>query len=335
VLESGASDCLQSAPNRKWTRIDPAIVVKIPARPHHGDPEIVLPLCPVLLLSASRNSTRIMARRRSLSTALPAPFASLRVGHFPPVTGPALCRACSCPRYEKTRKGQDHVEHRGKAGRLHPRHQQDHHLTGAGRQAVDETLERRTCGEEDHAAASPYGQPYSSIHILMLSATAMEQGFAAPIWMTFKQALDLNAHVRKGEKGSLLVYANSITRTEHDDSGEDIEREIPFLKGYIVFNVEQIDGLPEIYYTKAESQLTAVERIARAEEFFKHIPVTLKHGGNRAYYAEELDDVQMPIIEAFRGAESCYATLGHAFIHSTKHPMRVPGPRFRPEDLGR
>ena len=169
-----------------------------------------------------------------------------------------------------------------------------------------------------------HGQPYSGINILMLWASAMEQGFAAPIWMTFKQALELNAHVRKGEKGSLVVYANSITRTEHDgDTGEDIEREIPFLKGYTVFNVEQIDGLPEIYYAKAESQLTPVERIERAEEFFKHIPVTLKHGGNRAYYAQELDYVQMPIIEAFRDAESYYATLGHEFIHSTRHPMRL------------
>jgi len=121
-----------------------------------------------------------------------------------------------------------------------------------------------------------------------------------------------------------VVYANSITRTEHDgDTGEDIEREIPFLKGYTVFNVEQIDGLPEIYHAKAESQLTPVERIERAEEFFKHIPVTLKHGGNRAYYAQELDYVQMPFIEAFRDAESYYATLGHEFIHSTRHPMRL------------
>ena len=110
-----------------------------------------------------------------------------------------------------------------------------------------------------------HGQPYSGINILMLWASAMEQGFAAPICMTFKQALELKAHVRKGEKGSLVVYANSITRTGHDDTGEDIEREIPFLKGYTVFNVEQIDGLPEIYYAKAESQLTPVERIERAD----------------------------------------------------------------------
>ena len=49
-----------------------------------------------------------------------------------------------------------------------------------------------------------------------------------------------------------MVYANAITRTEHDDkTGEDTEREIPYMKGYTVFNVEQIEGLPEIYYAKA------------------------------------------------------------------------------------
>ena len=150
----------------------------------------------------------------------------------------------------------------------------------------------------------------------MLWASAMEQGFAAPIWMTFKQALELNAHVRKGEKGSLVVYANSITRTEHDDdTGEDIEREIPFLKGYTVFNVEQIDGLPEIYYAKAESQRTPVERIERAEEFFKHIPVTLKHGGNRTYYAQELDYVPLP-----DALKTCiYRVVQEALTNVVKH----------------
>src|SRR6202012_4359669 len=64
-----------------------------------------------------------------------------------------------------------------------------------------------------------HGQPYSGINILILWASAMEQGFRAPIWMTFKQALELNAHVRKGEKGSLVVYANAITKTEQNDAG--------------------------------------------------------------------------------------------------------------------
>ena len=67
----------------------------------------------------------------------------------------------------------------------------------------------------------------------------------APVWMTFKQALELGGCVRKGERGSLVVYASTFTRTETDgESGEEAERDIPFLKGYTVFNVEQIDGLP-------------------------------------------------------------------------------------------
>jgi antirestriction protein ArdC len=82
--------------------------------------------------------------------------------------------------------------------------------------------------------------------------SALSQNFAVPIWMTYRQAGELNAHVRKGEKGSLVVYANATTRTEHDDkTGEDVEHEILYLKGYTVFNVEQIEGLPEIYYAKA------------------------------------------------------------------------------------
>lgn len=75
------------------------------------------------------------------------------------------------------------------------------------------------------------GQPYSGINILMLWASATKQGFSAPLWMTFKQALELNAQVRKGEKGSLVVYANSITRFEDSEAGEETEREIRFLKG--------------------------------------------------------------------------------------------------------
>ena len=100
------------------------------------------------------------------------------------------------------------------------------------------------------------GKPYSGINVLSLWASAMAQNFAAPIWMTFKQASELDAHIRKGEKGSLVVYADSITRKETDEkTGDEIDREIPFLKGYTVFNVEQIEGLPEVYYAKAAPTL--------------------------------------------------------------------------------
>ena len=141
--------------------------------------------------------------------------------------------------------------------------------------------------------------------------------------MTFKQALELNAHVRKGEKGSLVVYANTFTRTEEDADGQEVEREIPFLKGYTVFNVEQIEGLPEHYYAKPEPKFTAVERIEHAEAFFAATRADIRYRGGRAYYAQEADYIQMPPIESFRDAESFYATLAHETTHWTKHPSRL------------
>ncbi len=168
------------------------------------------------------------------------------------------------------------------------------------------------------------GQPYSGINVLSLWMSALSQNFAAPIWMTYRQAGELDAHVRKGEKGSLVVYANAITRTEHDDNtGEDFELEIPYMKGYTVFNVEQIEGLPEIYYAKAVPTRDSVARIEHAEKFFGSLGATIRHGGNRAYYAQELDYVQMPPFEAFRDAESYYATLAHELTHWTKHAQRL------------
>ena len=168
------------------------------------------------------------------------------------------------------------------------------------------------------------GRPYNGINVLSLWASAMAQNFAAPVWMTFKQAMELDAHIRKGEKGSLVVYADSITRKETDEkTGDEIEREIPFLKGYIVFNVEQIEGLPEIFYAKAAATRDLVARIEHAEDFFGSMGATIRHGGNQAYYKQELDYVQMPLFEAFRDAESYYSTLAHELTHWTKHPQRL------------
>ena len=173
------------------------------------------------------------------------------------------------------------------------------------------------------------GVPYSGINILMLWAESVAQGFGSPTWMTFRQASELDAHVRKGEKGSLVVYANSITRTEADEHGDESEREIHYMKGYTVFNVEQIEGLPEIYYAKPEVTTTAVERIAQAEAFFAATKADIRYRGDRAYYSADSDYIQLPVIEAFRDAESFYATLAHESAHWTKHPSRLN------RDLGR
>lgn len=128
----------------------------------------------------------------------------------------------------------------------------------------------------------------------------------------------------QGEKGSLVVYANTITKTETDEtSGEDVEREIPFMKGYIVFNAEQVDGLPAHFYAMQQPVLDSVARIEKAEAFFAATGADIQESGNRACYNVTTDRVQMPPFVTFREPEAFYATLAHEMTHWTRHPKRL------------
>ena len=160
------------------------------------------------------------------------------------------------------------------------------------------------------------GMAYSGINILMLWGAAMEAGYLSPYWMTFKQAKELGANVKKGERGNQVVYANKITKTEEQEDGSEEERTIPFMKAYTVFNVEQIEGLPEHYYTKREPIPESAERIEHAEAFFSATGADIRHGGNSAHYSGGSDHVQMPYFESFRSPESYYATLAHELTHN-------------------
>lgn len=168
------------------------------------------------------------------------------------------------------------------------------------------------------------GQAYRGINVLMLWGAAAERGYSAPIWMTFKQALDLGGNVRKGETGNLVVYANTITRTEADPkTGEEQERDIPFMKGYTVFNVEQVEKLPAHFYALAEPVADSVQRIAAAEAFFANTGAKVSNGGNRAFFSPSQDRIQMPPFEAFKEPEAYYATLAHETTHWTKTTARL------------
>jgi antirestriction protein ArdC len=124
----------------------------------------------------------------------------------------------------------------------------------------------------------------------------------------------------EGETGELVVYGNSITRTETNDAGDETKREIPFFKGYTVFNAEQCDGLPTHYTAKAEAPaLPPAQRIEAADRFFAATGADIRHGGTRAFNTEGPDYVQMPPFETFRDAESHAATLAHELTHWTKH----------------
>jgi antirestriction protein ArdC len=167
------------------------------------------------------------------------------------------------------------------------------------------------------------GVAYSGINVLMLWAASMEQGYCSPFWMTYRQAKELGAHVRKGERGQQVVYAGTLSKTEEQDDGSEEERSFRFMKAYTVFNVDQVEGLPEHYYVKPEPVIDPALRDENADRFFAATGADVRHGGNQAYYAGGSDHVQMPVFECFRSPEAYYATLAHELTHWTKHKSRL------------
>ncbi len=167
------------------------------------------------------------------------------------------------------------------------------------------------------------GIPYRGVNVLLLWGEALEKGYAAPLWMTYKQSQELGAQVRKGEHGSLVVFADHFTKTETNDQGEAVEYAIPFMKGYTVFNLEQIEGLPEHFYAQPVNPLPLAERIEHADTFVTATGAAIHHGGNQAFYAPSRDMIQIPPFEAFKDKESYYSTALHELTHWTRHDKRL------------
>lgn len=172
------------------------------------------------------------------------------------------------------------------------------------------------------------GEPYRGINVFLLWGEAMEAGYTSPYWMTYRQASELGGQVRKGERGSMVVYAGTAPKKDEDggdvatdENGRKVYR---FLRAYTVFNADQIEDLPERYRVKAAAVTrTPGERIEAFEAFTKETGATIRHGGGRAFYRMSDDIVQMPEFEAFPDAEKYYATLAHELTHWTRHPSRL------------
>ena len=167
------------------------------------------------------------------------------------------------------------------------------------------------------------GVPYRGINTVLLWMATVENGFTSPFWMTYKQAQELGGQVRAKSRSSLVVYAGAIEKTEQDDEGQEREKRIPFMKGYAVFNADQIDNLPDHFYVAAPVTNTAQERIEAADAFFANLGADIREGGNRAYYHGLEDYIQMPPFAAFVSAEAHAATLAHECVHWTKHHTRL------------
>ena len=164
------------------------------------------------------------------------------------------------------------------------------------------------------------GEPYRGINVLMLWLAAHANGFGSAHWFTFKQAKDLDAHVRKGQKSSTVVKYGTVER--ENDEGEAVA--IPYARAYRVFNADQIEGLPEEFYNRPEVQEDLGTRpLPEVDAFFQAVGANITHGGARACYIPSEDRIQMPPVSAFISAQHYTATLCHEVTHWTGHRSRL------------
>lgn len=168
------------------------------------------------------------------------------------------------------------------------------------------------------------GRAYSGINILLLWAAAIEQGRPSQRWLTFKQALALGGNVRKGEKGTMVVYADSFVpkaeQAKAAASGEEARR-VGFLKRFTVFHAEQCDGLP------ADSEVTPLsgqtEVLPHVEAVIAATGADIRTGGDMAFYAPGPDFIQVPSQEAYFEPINWYRTKLHELGHWTGHASRL------------
>ncbi len=168
-------------------------------------------------------------------------------------------------------------------------------------------------------------RPYSGINILILWRSVIEQGWPSQGWLTFRQAIEAGGCVRKGERGTTVVYADRfIPETEKArarDNGEDAKA-IPFLKRFTVFNIAQCDGLRDGLATDP-APLPEREIVPVAEDVIAASGVEFRIGGDRAFYVPSLDYVQVPPQPVFFEQINYYRTCLHELTHATGHPKRL------------
>lgn len=158
-------------------------------------------------------------------------------------------------------------------------------------------------------------RPYNGINIPILWAAASRHNYPTHEWLSFKQALANDACVRKGQKGTTIVFVKKIVNAEEDGELQSIT----VLKTHSVFNISQIDGLTPTPPTERP----AVPRVDHVEAFVKATKAQVRHGPYEPCYIPSEDAVCLPAIEHFKGAEHYYATLLHECVHWSGAEQRL------------
>lgn len=169
------------------------------------------------------------------------------------------------------------------------------------------------------------GRKYSGINVLILWSEAVARGHASQRWLTYRQAEAVGGNVRRGEKGTVICYADRFTPKAEAEAarGEDREaRQVAFLKRFFVFNIDQCEGLPEDYFAPMVSPDPAIA-IVEADALIAATGARVNIGGGEAFYSPGHDFVQVPPQAAFHEPINWYRTALHELGHWTGHGSRL------------
>jgi antirestriction protein ArdC len=163
------------------------------------------------------------------------------------------------------------------------------------------------------------GKAYHGVNIIALWTAAGARRFQSDYWATYRQWNQLGAQVRKGERGSMIVFYKAVEPKKESETAHDDEPSQPRLVARTswAFNAEQVDG-----WTPPKPQLRSqVEIRAGVERFVTRTRAEIRHGGDRAYYDWIEDYIAVPYPEQFVATETSSATEGyyslklHELIH--------------------
>ena len=160
-------------------------------------------------------------------------------------------------------------------------------------------------------------KPYQGINRLLLGMSSMVKGFSVPVWASYKQWEAIGANVKKGEKGTKIVFYSPVSK-ENKQTG-DLEK-YAVLKTYFVFNAAQVEGIDIVPAEKVAAEFTAVEL---AEQRIIKTGAAISHGGDAAFYMPSADRIQLPNKTAFDSEANYYATAFHELAHWTGSKTRL------------
>jgi antirestriction protein ArdC len=161
------------------------------------------------------------------------------------------------------------------------------------------------------------GRPYSGINTLLLWAEALEKGYHSHSWMTFKQASDLGAHVRKGEHGTTIVFTKW---TEEEKDGEVKKKSM--LKTYVVFHIQQLEKLPEKYQLNIQ-ELPEDAVYDEALRLSRECGIAIQYTSTKAAYYPNRDQVILPPYSSFESEDEFWGVAFHEMTHATGHKNRL------------